>query len=166
MIKKIEQYITPSAAGVMLTHLLRFFLEFLDGSLVDSATLVDEVAGRGGLAGVHVADDHDVDVYLLLRHDWLAGQTQRERENTERERASKNNNCQIKNHTCYVRLVLDEKNGTRAARSPRMSFGSFVFEANSRSKVIRESDPGGYRVRGRLKTRQETLGSDKKGKRT
>ena len=109
MIKKIEKYITPSAAGAMLTHLLRFFLEFLDGSLVDSATLVDEVAGRGGLAGVHVADDHDVDVYLLLRHDWLAGQTERERE--YRERASKNNNGQIKNHTCYVRLVLGEKKG-------------------------------------------------------
>lgn len=55
----------------MQSYLLRFFLEFLDGSLVDAAALVDEVTGGGGLARVDVADDHDVDVRLLLRHGWL-----------------------------------------------------------------------------------------------
>jgi hypothetical protein len=34
--------------------------------LVDTTALVDQVAGRGRLAGVDVADDHDVDVRLLV----------------------------------------------------------------------------------------------------
>ena len=50
-------------------YLLRLLLEFFDGSLVDTAALVDEVAGGGRLAGVHVSDDDNVDMYLLPRHD-------------------------------------------------------------------------------------------------
>lgn len=49
-------------------NLLRFLLELLDRSLVDTAALVDEMAGGGGFPGVDVADNHDVDVSLLLRH--------------------------------------------------------------------------------------------------
>lgn len=41
-------------------------LELLDGTLVDTAALVDQVTGGGRLARVDVADDHDVDVSLLL----------------------------------------------------------------------------------------------------
>jgi hypothetical protein len=60
-------------------------LELLDGTLVNTTALVDQVweiceslcpasdgdvgvltTGSGGLAGVDVADDHDVDVKLLL----------------------------------------------------------------------------------------------------
>ena len=51
-----------------MTNLGRLLLELLDGSLVDSSTFVDQVAGGGGLAGVDVADDHDVDVDLFLPH--------------------------------------------------------------------------------------------------
>lgn len=50
------------------THLSRFLLELLDGSLVDAPTFVDEVAGGGGLARIDVADDNDVNVGLLLSH--------------------------------------------------------------------------------------------------
>lgn len=46
--------------------LLTFLLELLDGTLVDTSALVDQVTGGGRLAGVDVADDHDVDVSLVL----------------------------------------------------------------------------------------------------
>lgn len=49
-------------------HLSCLLLKLLDGALVDSSALVDEVAGGGGLARVHVADDHNIDVDLLLPH--------------------------------------------------------------------------------------------------
>ena len=49
-------------------NLLCFLLKLLDRSLVDTTALVDEMAGGSGLAGVNVADNHDVDVCLLLRH--------------------------------------------------------------------------------------------------
>jgi hypothetical protein len=41
-------------------------LELLDGSLVDTTALVDQVTGSGRLARVDVADDDDVKVSLLL----------------------------------------------------------------------------------------------------
>lgn len=49
-------------------HLGSLLLKLLDGALVDAATLVDEVPGGGRLARVHVADDNDVDMGLLLAH--------------------------------------------------------------------------------------------------
>merc|ERR1719237_706103 len=51
-----------------LARLLGLLLELLNGPLVDSTALVDQMAGGGGLARVHVADDHDVDVGLFLSH--------------------------------------------------------------------------------------------------
>lgn len=54
--------------GVAGTNLSGFLLELLDGSLVDSTALVDQMAGGGGLAGVDMANDHDVDVGLFLSH--------------------------------------------------------------------------------------------------
>jgi hypothetical protein len=41
-------------------------LELLDGTLVDTTALVDQVTGSGGLAGIDVADNDDVDMSLLL----------------------------------------------------------------------------------------------------
>ena len=41
-------------------------LELLDGTLVDTSALVDQVTGGGGLAGIDVSDDDDVDMSLLL----------------------------------------------------------------------------------------------------
>ncbi len=43
-------------------------LELLDRALVDTTAFVDEMPGGGGLAGIHVADDHQVNVNLLLAH--------------------------------------------------------------------------------------------------
>lgn len=55
-------------------HLGSLLLKLLDGPLVDAPAFVDEVASRGGLARVHVADDHYVDVGLLLAHSaWGVG---------------------------------------------------------------------------------------------
>ena len=52
----------------ILPHLLGLLLELLDGPLVNTTALVDQVTCGGRLAGVDVADDHDVDVNLLLNH--------------------------------------------------------------------------------------------------
>ena len=41
-------------------------LELLDGTLVDTTALVDQVTGSGRLAGIDVADNDDVDVSLVL----------------------------------------------------------------------------------------------------
>ena len=43
-----------------------YLLELLDGTLVDTAALVDQVTGGGRLTGIDVADDDEVDVSLLL----------------------------------------------------------------------------------------------------
>ena len=59
-------------------HLARLLLELLDGTLVNSATFVDEMAGGGGFAGVDVADHDDGNVNLLLPHgDWSESETNR-----------------------------------------------------------------------------------------
>ena len=52
----------PGVLEGALTHLLSLLLELLDGPLVDTTALVDQVASGGGLAGVDVTDDDDVDV--------------------------------------------------------------------------------------------------------
>ena len=49
-------------------YLLSFLLELLDGTLVDTTALVDQMTGCGRLARVDVANDDDVDVGLLLWH--------------------------------------------------------------------------------------------------
>ena len=64
------------AETLSLSYLSSFFLELFDCSLVDTATLVDEVTGGSGLARIDVADNDDVDMCLLLRHgrlldDWF-----------------------------------------------------------------------------------------------
>merc|ERR1719203_932166 len=62
----------PCVLEGALAHLLSLLLELLDGPLVDATALVDQVAGGGGLTGVHVADNHNVDVDLFLSHFcWL-----------------------------------------------------------------------------------------------
>merc|ERR1712106_260922 len=47
----------PCVLEGSLSRLLGLLLELFNGSLVDTTALVDHVAGGGGLAGVHVADD-------------------------------------------------------------------------------------------------------------
>ncbi len=51
-----------------MTYLSGFFLELLDGSLIDASTFVDEMSGGGGLARIDVADNHDVNMNLFLTH--------------------------------------------------------------------------------------------------
>jgi hypothetical protein len=43
-----------------------FLLKLLNGTLVDTTALVDQVTSGGGLAGIDVADNDDVDVSLLV----------------------------------------------------------------------------------------------------
>ena len=58
----------PSILEGPLARLGRLFLELLDGPLVDTSALVDQVTSGGGLAGVDVSDDNDVDMSLFLAH--------------------------------------------------------------------------------------------------
>lgn len=64
--------LTPECLFLVPPSYLRSFLfKLLNGSLVDAPAFVDEVARGGGLAGVHVTDDDNVDVEFLLCHgDW------------------------------------------------------------------------------------------------
>lgn len=52
----------------MGTYFLGFLFELLDGSLVDTTALVDQVTSGGRLARVDVADDDDVDMSLFFSH--------------------------------------------------------------------------------------------------
>uniref|UniRef100_A0A0A9DQK8 Uncharacterized protein n=1 Tax=Arundo donax TaxID=35708 RepID=A0A0A9DQK8_ARUDO len=51
-----------------LIHLYSLFLKPLDHTLVNAFKLVDEVTSGCGLARVDMANDHNVDVNLLLTH--------------------------------------------------------------------------------------------------
>jgi len=53
-----------------LVHFSGLLLEPLDHTLVNASKLVDQVAGGGRLARVDVANNHNVDVGLLLTHGW------------------------------------------------------------------------------------------------
>jgi len=59
----------PSVFERTFTHFGGFLLEFFDGSLVDTTAFVDQVTGGGGLSGVDVSNDDDVDVGLCFSHD-------------------------------------------------------------------------------------------------
>jgi len=58
----------PGILEGTLAHLLGFLLELLNGTLVDTTALVDQVTSGRRLAGVDVTDDDDVDVSLFLTH--------------------------------------------------------------------------------------------------
>lgn len=64
----LELVKNPCVLEGTLTELGGLLLELLDGTLVDTTALVDQVAGGGGLAGIDVADDDKVDVLLRLAH--------------------------------------------------------------------------------------------------
>ena len=48
---------------------MAYLLELLDGTLVDTTALVDQVTGGGRLTRVDVADNDDVNVGLFLTAD-------------------------------------------------------------------------------------------------
>jgi len=58
----------PSILERGLSELGSLLLELLDGSLVDTTTLVDQVSGGGGLSRVDVSNDNDVNVNLIFTH--------------------------------------------------------------------------------------------------
>jgi len=58
----------PSVLERTFSHFGGFFLEFFDGSLVDTTTFVDEVTGGGGFTGVDVSDDDNVDMSFCFSH--------------------------------------------------------------------------------------------------
>ena len=61
-------WLNQGSIMAMKAYLLGLILELLDGTLVDSTALVDQMASGGRLSGVDVANDHDVDMSLLLAH--------------------------------------------------------------------------------------------------
>merc|ERR1719470_169114 len=58
----------PCVLERSLARLLGLLLELFDGPLVDATALVDQVTGGGGLAGVDVANNNNVNVDLFLSH--------------------------------------------------------------------------------------------------
>ena len=58
----------PDILEEALAHLCCLLLELLDGSLIDNPILVDKMPSGGGLARVHMVDDHDIYDSLLFAH--------------------------------------------------------------------------------------------------
>lgn len=56
----------PSVLERTLSKLVGLLLELLDGSLIDTTALVDKVTSGGGLTGIDVTDDNEVNVSLFL----------------------------------------------------------------------------------------------------
>jgi len=53
---------------IRLNYLLGFFLELLNGTLVDTTAFVNQMTGSSRLTRVDVSDNDDVDVNLFLAH--------------------------------------------------------------------------------------------------
>ncbi|RNC38478.1 elongation factor 1-alpha, partial [Trypanosoma cruzi] len=58
----------PRVLERRLADFSRLLLELLNRPLVNASALVDEVASGCGLAGIDVADHHEVHVHLVLPH--------------------------------------------------------------------------------------------------
>jgi hypothetical protein len=58
----------PCVLEGTLAEFSGFLLELLNGTLVDTTALVDQVTGSGRLASIDVTDDDGVDVNLLFSH--------------------------------------------------------------------------------------------------
>merc|ERR1719431_2070452 len=58
----------PSVLEGALAHLLGLLFELLDGTFVDATAFVDQVTSGGRLARVYVANNHNVNMGLLLGH--------------------------------------------------------------------------------------------------
>ena len=62
----LELVKNPSVLEGTLSEFSGFLLELLNGTLVNTTALVDQVTGGGRLAGIDVADNDDVDVSLVV----------------------------------------------------------------------------------------------------
>ena len=58
----------PSVLERGFTHLIGFLLELLDSSLINTTALVDQVTSGGGLAGVDMTNNDEVDVSFFFTH--------------------------------------------------------------------------------------------------
>ena len=58
----------PGVLEGALAHVVGLLLELLDDALVNAAALVDQVAGGGALARIHMSYHYKVDMCLFLRH--------------------------------------------------------------------------------------------------
>jgi len=58
----------PSVLERTLTKFVGFLLELFDGSLVNTTALVDQVTSGGGLTGIDVTDNDEINVNLFLGH--------------------------------------------------------------------------------------------------
>mmetsp|Transcript_27945 Transcript_27945/g.32873 ORF Transcript_27945/g.32873 Transcript_27945/m.32873 type:complete len:284 (+) Transcript_27945:509-1360(+) len=58
----------PGVLEGLLAQLGGFLLELLDGTLVNTSALVDQMTGGGRLTSIDVSDDNNGNVNLLLRH--------------------------------------------------------------------------------------------------
>jgi hypothetical protein len=58
----------PGVLERALAHFGGFLLELFNGTLVNTTALVDQVTGGGGLAGVDVTNDDDVNMVLFFTH--------------------------------------------------------------------------------------------------
>ena len=67
----LELVKNPGILEGSLSGLGGLLLELLNGSLVDTSALVNQVTSGGGLARVDVADDNNVDMSLFLAHGYL-----------------------------------------------------------------------------------------------
>ena len=59
----------PGVLEGTLTNIVGLLLKTLDGTLIDTSARVDQMSGGGGLSGIDVANDDQVNMRLLLRHD-------------------------------------------------------------------------------------------------
>ena len=62
----LELVENPGVLEGTLTEFSGFLLELLDGTLVDTTTLVDQVTSGGRLSGIDVTDNDNVKVELFL----------------------------------------------------------------------------------------------------
>jgi len=58
----------PGVFERTFSHFGGFFLEFLDGSLVDTTTFVDQMTGGGRFTGIDVTDNDNVDMQFSFSH--------------------------------------------------------------------------------------------------
>ena len=65
---RLELVKNPSEAERTLTYEFGFLLELLEGSLVNTTADVYEMTSGGGLSGVDVTDNNDVNMWFILGH--------------------------------------------------------------------------------------------------
>jgi len=71
----LELVKNPGVLEGTLSELSGLLLELLNGTLIDTTALVDQMTSGGGLAGIDVSDNDDVNVKLLFSHSRAGRET-------------------------------------------------------------------------------------------